>query len=256
MVKLQQCYPGQSTLVASPDQATERHMQETSPGGLMGNKAWTGTQTLLCCSSVSLFERNGREMPARMNASVFPTHQMLALEQSGQILLILVGFGSGPQLVLTEHSKGVARCTALFLCCRNELSAPELQHVFTHRLVSSSRNRFGTKALSSFISITRNVPASTYCCEDKHCSLSLVLSRALTGMMKDWAYSYRSSANPLQTAEIQLVYNLPSEWFTAAKFSSRNQYRKKEKTQIINLFAERICILDVLRKKPSMKEPF
>ena len=186
MVKLQQCYPGQSMLVASPDQAAEHHTQEASTRGLMANKARTRMQTLLCCSGVSLFERNGREMPAQMNTSVFPTHQMPSLKQSGQILpLIPVGFGSGPQLVLTERSQGVARCTALFLSCRNELSAPELQHVFTHRLVSSSRNRFGTKALSSFISITRNVPASTYCCEDKHCSLNVVLSRAITGMMKD-----------------------------------------------------------------------
>lgn len=175
-----------SMLVASPDQAAEHHVQEASPWGLMGNKARMGTQTLLCCSGVSLFERNGREMPAQMNASVFPTHQMPSLKQSGQILpLIPAGFGSGPQLVLAEHSKGVARCAALFLSCRNELPAPELQHAFTHRLVSSSRNRFGTKALSSFISITRNVPASTYCCEDKHCALNAILSRAITGMMKD-----------------------------------------------------------------------
>lgn len=152
----------------------------------MGNKARLGTRTLSCCSGISLFERTGREMPAQMNASVFPTHQMPPLKQSGQILpLIPGGFGSGPQLVLAEHSKGVARCTALFPSCRNELSAPELQHGFTHRLVSSSRNRFGTKALSSFISITRNVPASAYCCEDKQGSLSVVLSRAITGVMED-----------------------------------------------------------------------
>lgn len=168
-MKLQQCYPGQATLVASPDQAAEHHMQEASPQGLMGNKSWTGTQTLLRCSGVSLFERDGREMPVWMNTSVFPTHQMPPLKQSGQVLPVIpVGFGSGPQLVLTEHSKGVPRCTDPFLSCRKELSAPELQHVSTHRLVSSSRDRFGTKALSSFISITRNVSASVYCCEDKY----------------------------------------------------------------------------------------
>ena len=206
MLKLQQRYPRQFILVASPDQAAEHHLQEASTQSLMGNKARKGTQTVLCCSGVFLFERNGREMPAQRNTSVFPTHQMPPPKQSGQILpQIPVGFGPGPQLVCTELSKGVTRCTALFLSCRNELSAPEVQHVFTHRLVSSSLSRFGTKALSSFISITRNVPASVYCCEDKHCCLNVVLSRAITGMMKDGAHSYRSSANPLQTAEIQLV---------------------------------------------------
>lgn len=54
-------------LVARTDQATEHHMQEASTWGLEGNKALTGTQTLLYCSGVSCFERNGREMPAGMN---------------------------------------------------------------------------------------------------------------------------------------------------------------------------------------------
>lgn len=54
-MKLQQYCSGQATLVASPDQAAEHHMQEAGPQGLMGNKSRMGTQTLLCCSGVSLF---------------------------------------------------------------------------------------------------------------------------------------------------------------------------------------------------------
>lgn len=48
-------------------------------------------------------------MPVWMNTSVFPTHQMPPLKQSGQILpLIPMGFGSGPQLVLTGPLQGGA----------------------------------------------------------------------------------------------------------------------------------------------------
>lgn len=194
-VKQQQHYPGQSTLVARTDQATEHHMQEASTWGLKGNKAQTGTQTLLCCSSVSCFERNGREMPAGMNKCFPNTPDATSKAIWPNPPPDSCGLCLRPSLWSIPRGVG---CTSLSPGSREELSAP--QPVLTHRRTSSSRSRFGTKGLSSFISITRNVPASLYCCGDKHCSLC----RAVCS--QGWHSEILSTqATHLQTAEIQLV---------------------------------------------------
>lgn len=50
--------------------------------------------------------------------------------------------------------------------CLKRLYRTSVRTTATYRLASSSGMRFGTKALSSSISSTMYVPASTYCCKD------------------------------------------------------------------------------------------
>lgn len=176
-------------------------MQEESTWGLEGNKAQTGTQTLLCCSGVSCFERIGREMPAGMNKCFPNTPDATSKavwpnpppDSCG--LCLRPSFWSIP--------RGVC-CASLSPACREELSAP--QPILTHRWTSSSRSRFGTKGLSSFISITRNVPASLYCCGEKHCSLCHAVCSQC------WHSEILSTQPHIsQLQRSSLFYNPPSE---------------------------------------------
>lgn len=108
---------------------------------------------------------------------------------------------------------------------------------FTHRLASSSGNRFGTKALASSISITRNVPASTYCCEDKHCSLRITFFIVITVMTEDLAHSSICLTRMLLESQSNSFFsNLPSRFYTAAKSSQRN-----EQVWRINLLWDLVC---------------